>query len=284
MNIRKNLNVLLEPRGYQIVKTWPEAPGSHPEFYRNGKHSSLENCMTIQRTHLWIVSPPKSGSTWLSVTLLQLLGWQQVSLTTGYERREQEVDVPPSFYRHTGNILSPHQHCRASQPTLDFIQRFKVTPIIQTRNIFDSVVSMRDHLTKENLVFSMAYFYPEFLNLEEEKQYDFIIALCLPWYFNFYASWYSAVAEGQVNPLFVAYEDLIKDTPGELKKILAFLQEKRSPDEIAAAIEHAQTGFTRKNVGVAGRGESKLNDRQKDRIREMRAFYPRIDFSAVGLD
>ena len=187
MNLRKVLNRLLRPAGYEIAKTlgstatWSLAPGQSIEI------ESLAKRIAPARKHVWIVAPPKSGSTWLTLLLKRLLDWPLVPLVNGYDRREQEVDALPLLRYPDINILSPHQHCRASQPTVDFIKAFRVTPIVMTRNVFDSVVSLRDHLVRESRAMPMAYVDDEFLKWDAERQYDFVIEMFLPWLLSFYA-------------------------------------------------------------------------------------------------
>ncbi len=192
MHVRRALNRLLRPAGYEIAKTfgseatWSLVPGQSIDF------ETLARRIAPTRKHVWIVAPPKSGSTWLTLLLNRLLDWPLVPLVNGYDRREQEVDVLPLLSFPDIDILSPHQHCRASQPTIDFIDHFRVTPIIATRNAFDTIVSLRDHLIRESRAVPMAYVDDEFLRWSEERQYDFVIAMFMPWLLSFYASWQAA--------------------------------------------------------------------------------------------
>lgn len=284
------LKRLWVPLEYEVLKSAPDSNGNaqSPRHYGNGhlngNGARHDESAPPARKHVWVVAPPKSGSTWLTVLLTRLLAWQVIPLSSGGDRREQEISPPPVFFQPNGNIFSPHQHCRASRPTLDFLKQNRTLPIVLTRDIYDSIASMRDHLIKESLVWPMAYVDEPFLELGEEKQFDFIIAFCLPWYFNFYVSWLSAARGGQVQPLFISYEELLADTPAVLEKILRFSGELRSAGEINTAIQFAETQFTRKNQGVNGRGRLQLNERQKTRVREMRAFYSHMDFACIGLD
>ncbi len=236
-----------------------------------------------RRKHAWIVAPPKSGSTWLTLLLKRLLDWPLVPLISGYDRREQEVDALLLLRYPDINILSPHQHCRASQPTVDFIERFRVRPIIMTRNVFDTIVSLRDHLVRESRAMPMAYVDDEFLSWSEERQYDFLIAMFMPWLLSFYVSWQS-VAGGLAGKLmFVRYEKLAADAPAVLRRILAALDEQRSERRIAEVIERVDGLDTRRNQAVTGRGSRLLNPAQMDKVRRLAAFYEHVDLSAVGL-
>jgi hypothetical protein len=283
VSFRKTVNLVLQKRGYRVVKMVPTGISSPLLPGQIEDNDCLAAQVCTQRKHAWIVAAPKSGSTWLSRLLRELLGWPEVSLVNGYHRREQEVDIRPLLRYPKGNVFSPHQHCRASEPTMDFIKKFGVKPIIQTRNIFDTVVSLRDHLFKESLDWPMAFVDEGFFRLDEEKQYQFIIEMFLPWYFNFYVSWFRADGLEPSGMLFVRYEDLVKDPSEILGKVLLFLDETRAPAEINEAITRAGSRGTRLNKGVSGRGNQLLNERHKAKIREMRQYYSHIDFSMVGL-
>jgi hypothetical protein len=277
MSARDVLNRFLINRGYEIVKA---------EHY-GGQQIELDNTVIANRVapgrkHVWLVAPPKSGSTWLSTLLRQLLGWPVVALVNGYDRREQEVDLRPMLRYAEGNIFSPQQHCRASQPTLDFIRQFRVTPIIQTRDILDSVVSFRDHLLNEGLGMPMAHVDECFLSMDEERQYDMIIDLAMPWYFNFYASWFSNENLDSGKVLFVGYEELLMDTPGTLDRILDHIGEESFKARVGGIVDTVNAGNTRKNKAVIGRGRTKLNERQRAKIKNLRQYYSHIDFSRVG--
>ena len=284
MHIRRNINLLIQRSNYQIVKVYDkDTPVClPPEAFLEDQ--VLQQRISPGRKHAWLIAAPKSGSTWLSALLEKLLGWRVLMLSGGMGgRREQEPDFRQILRFPSENIFSRHQHCRASESTVDFINRFRIKPIIQVRNIFDTIISFRDHCLREDCRFPMAYIDREFLGFGEEKQYQFIIEMVLPWYFNFYASWFQAECLAAGPPLFVQYGDLLQDPRATLRKILDYLGESRPPAAIELTLEQVKGMDTRKNQAVAGRGNCLLNERQKARIREMRQFYPHIDFSSIGL-
>ena len=283
MRIRRHINSLIQRSNYQIVKTFDcqAATPLPPDILLSDE--ILRQRIDPRRKHAWLIAAPKSGSTWLSALLEKLLGWQKLWLYGGLSRREQEPDVRLMLRFPNDHLFSPQQHCRASEPTVEFIKRFRIKPIIQTRNIYDTIISLREHFVREGFLFPMAYADSEFLQYSEEKQFQFIIEMVLPWYFNFYASWFRVEGLAPENLLFVNYDDLLRDPRATLGKILEYLEETRPPAEIEFAIEQVKGMDTRKNKAVVGRGDCLLNERQKARIMEMRQFYSRIDFSSIGL-
>lgn len=283
MHIRRNLNLLIQRSNYQLVKVCGNGTPAclPPEVLLDDQ--VLETRIAPQRKHAWIIAAPKSGSTWLSALLEKLLGWRAVPLSGGAGRREGEPDVRQIVRFPHENIFSPHQHCRASDSTVDFINRFRIKPIIQVRNVYDTVISFREHCLREDCLFPMAYIDGEFLRFDKEKQFDFLIDMVLPWYFNFYASWFQVEGLAPDNRLFVNYEELLRDPKAILHKILEYLGESRSSTAIEAALEQVKGVNTRKNQAVVGRGNCQLTAKQKARIMELRQYYSHIDFSSVGL-
>ncbi len=284
MNFRKAFNVLLRPTGYQIFATFGSRASLTLRPGETVDEAFIANRIAPNRKHLWLVAPPKSGSTWLTVLLKQLLGWPEVALVNGYDRREQEINLLPMLQFPDVNVLSPQQHCRASTPTTDFIKRFNVRPIIGTRNIFDTIVSLRDHLVNESLIMPMAYADEQFRGWPESRQYDFVVEMFTPWFLSYYVSWMSVGPEIRSRLLFVRYEDLAADTLGTLRRVVDFVGESRTDADIARAMERAAVRNTRKNQGITGRGGRQLSDRQKARVLELSRFYDHIDFSPVGID
>lgn len=236
------------------------------------------------RKHAWLVAAPKSGSTWLTRMLIQLLGWQPHMLVPTWDRREQEIDVRRMLEFPNVDLFTIQQHCRYSGPTCDFIKNFRVQVILQGRNLWDSVVSLRDHFLQESTITPVCYADDTFRSQPLVRQLDWVIDLAVPWFLSFYASWFTGRQAGEVDFFWIDYESLCRDTAGQLRRIVQHLGLSRSDDEIEEAIQQTVGAPTRLNVGRAGRGAEMLTQGQKDRIAHLRAYYPHIDFSPVGLN
>lgn len=252
-----------------------------PESFVEG--ASIAARVSSERKHLWHVAAPKSGSTWLTTILTQLLGWRMNCLVNGWDRREQEVDIRPLLIDTDVNLFSKQQHCRFSQPTRAFIEQFRVRVVLQGRNLFDTCVSVRDHFVKQDTISPIAYIDQSFLGMPEERQFDFLVDLVVPWYLNFFATWFEGKRRGEVDYCWVSYETLIQEPATTLKRVLDYMGETRSDADIAAAMEIAAKSPTRLNVGRVGRGAEILTERQQARIRQLCDFNPHIDFSPLGL-
>lgn len=147
---------------------------------------------------------PKSGSTYLTAILGRMPGMKIVSLVPGYDRREQELDI--GMLRATDGIdYVAHHHVRFSRPTMTLLDHFCIKPVVQVRNIFDIVVSIKDHLRNESIEGSMGYVVPEMVRWDDQQLERFIVQMMIPWYFNFYMSWRDCESR-----ILVRYEELIR--------------------------------------------------------------------------
>jgi len=249
-------------------------------MYSDGYIYSL---LPRQRSHLWIVAAPKSGSTWLSVLLKRYLGWETRSLVFSFDRREQEPSLralaEAASHEH---VLWKHLHTRASQSTLDLIQRAGILPIIQTRRLDDTLVSLGDHFDSESTTSSLAYMDDaQWGRLDGAARQQFLVDMAAPWYFNFYAGWFSSELVRSGAAYICRYEELREDPARELLRICADYGLPTDPERADAAVAYAATQFTRKNRGIVGRGAG-LTDEQRESLTRMRHYYADIDFSKVG--
>ena len=100
----------------------------------------------------------------------------------------------------------------------------------------------------------MCYVDDAFLGRTPVRQLDTVIDLAVPWYLNFYASWFTGRQAGEVDFLWIDYESLNRDTAGQLRQIVEYLGLSRSDEAIQEAMHKAAGAPTRLNVGRAGRG------------------------------
>jgi hypothetical protein len=229
-----------------------------------------------KKTHLLLTAFPKSGSTYLRTLISNLDKMGYVTLVTGHDRREQELAVERLIFLHRKNYVAQH-HTRYSLITEMLMQDFNIKPIVLVRNIFDVVESLHDHFHKEGLPLPMAYLPDDFLTWDRDFSRNFITQMIIPWYFNFYVSWFHYDKK-----LLLTYENLTKNTDDVLKKIVQFSGIKTSHHEIENSILKATKQSTRKNIGKSGRGEN-LSEEIKEKIQNMTKFYPTVDFSPIGL-
>ena len=239
---------------------------------------------------------PKSGSTFLSALIASLPGFRREHVVPSYKRREQELcnaKLQRAFEAthilrraFDQGLLTETQrprafvfqnHVRHNHETQVLIDRYRIVPIVLVRNIFDVVVSLRDHLARESYFTPLAYVDEAMADWDDERMHAFIVDMAVPWYIHFYVSW--AKAEHRH---FVTYEELTADPAETLRKALAFAKIPRTPEILAHALDKVQGASTRKNVGQSGRG-AVLSDDLKQRVRRYCSYYPDVDFEPIGI-
>jgi hypothetical protein len=223
-----------------------------------------------RRPNLYLIAAaPKSGSTWTAAFLSQVLN---LPLTFAFDMPDQsEPKLSDLFLSRKGVI---QQHCRWTAQTKIFIEELKVKTVVLVRNLPDTIVSIRDHLRKENTGnWPWGFIDSTILQKRDDDLYDFLIEHIAPWYVAFFASW-----DTSGNKM-ITYEHILEDPQAILK---AFQIEKNS-NKIEQAIACANKGFTRFNVGKAGRGAEFLSKGQIENLKNLTRHYPNTDFTKMGL-
>lgn len=232
---------------------------------------------TAPRTHILLACMPKSGSTYLSNSIGRLPNFRRTSLVSGAARAEQEINFRAAIRKSKYNYIS-QQHVRYHSRTAEAIQTFQLTPVVLVRNIFDCVVSIRDHWRRESIRGPMAYVLEDHLEMDDRELDHMIVQMVIPWYINFYVSWTQCE-----DALWLCYEEVISDPVDAVTRILERAGHTTDPETMRAAVQWTNPSEERKNVGRPGRGAS-LPEHQKQIVREYRSFYPDIDFSRIGLE
>jgi hypothetical protein len=238
-----------------------------------------------------VAAAPKSGSTFLANTLAQLTGLQGFRLCTAYSTNEHDLYLPAlCLMSSPGSSGCVSQlHMKGTFHNAALLRAFGIRPIILVRRIEDIVVSLQHDLrTKAQQPefatgregYSFLWQDADTQALSDERLVDAVIDLALPWFVNFYVSWYRLCAQGAVDALWLTYEQMIADPEGTLRQALAFLGLPA-----AGPIDPELLGRKYGNFrdGRTGQGEAQLTVQQKDRIRALFAYYPGVDFGKYGL-
>lgn len=229
---------------------------------------------------LMVTCYPKCGSTYLVTLLSRLLGWPHIPLSYAYERSEQDLYLPALLFHDQGPLVTQH-HLRATGSNLQLIEAADIKVIVLVRDLADALVSLRDHLVNEGPHAPVCYITERFNTLRLDQQLDWLIDLAAPWYVHFYTSWRHAEREGRTNPLWLTYEDVVKDTPTTLGRVLEFVGVRHSPEPVARAIaELPHDHSVRFNKGISGRG-SILTPWQRARLRRLCGHDPDVDFTPL---
>lgn len=229
------------------------------------------------RDHILVACMPKSGSTFLSNSIAKFPGFCKVTLVKQYGRVEQNLDLATVLRKNRYDYVAQH-HVKYNENTQFMIERFNIKPVVLVRNLFDCVVSYRDHLRRESTFGPTAWIGEEHKHYSDSELEAMIVYLAIPWYVNFYVSWQQAPEK-----LLITYENMIDDTVGTFRKISDYAGLELDQNQIDQALRANEAGTSRLNVGKVGRGDA-LSSESKAVIRRYRGFYPNIDFSPIGLD
>jgi Sulfotransferase domain len=234
---------------------------------------------------VFIASVPKCASTFLLNSLVAVTDFPSTQLCYGHGHQEQDLYFPRLVDAYGRNILS-RLHTRATSANVELMKTFGIRPVIVVRNFLDVVPSIREHLYQRDFYFPFLHSNETFRELDEAAQLDCIIEMAIPWYFNFYVSWYDTCARGEVDALWITFDEMVADWSGTLRKILEFHGLEKSDGEIERALEHTRglgKDRNKQNEGKVGRGKVLLSEGQRQRVLEMARFYPWVDFSRVGI-
>lgn len=261
------------------------------ENVANRRSMSIEQVRSIiqQRYDIYaVVATPKSGSTFLSNVLSKSQNLPYIPLCYAYSSNEHDLYFPALVTAASTGAVS-QLHMKATPHNVQLLNFFGIQPIVLTRNIFDSVESLARDLRKKCLSpmlgkgvdgYSFTWLTQDTANLNDEQLIDFVIDFALPWYVNFYVSWHSLASEGLINPLFLRYEDLMKDKKKEVMRVIdeigddpievdpSILDENYIGDSVAIS----------RGTGESGQGMERLTGSQIKAIKRLLSYYPTIDF------
>lgn len=231
---------------------------------------------------LLVASTPKSGSTFLAACMREATGYRGALLA---DRVMSDQDL--SEARLLDALPVPvvvHQHCTATQATVELLRRYDLAVLFQFRRLDDTLVSIRDKLDTDPWLGQTFYANAAFRALDEPARMDAIVALTAPRFIRQYASWRTAIASGQVRGAVMAYEDIMADKAGALMEALGVFGRRIGRERAEAAVAAVEArGGTRLNRGVAGRGRAALTPAHHAFLETLTAPYPWVDFSPIGL-
>jgi hypothetical protein len=245
----------------------------HAHMAKLMKGESLAN----DRHHVLVACMPKSGSTFLAYIISSLPEFRWADLVNGYGRREQEIDVIKAILYQPYNYAAQH-HVRYSGPTEQIMRIFNIKPIVLVRNIFDVVISFRDHIRNESTIVPTAFIKEEMKYWENDRLEELIVSMIIPWYFNFFMCWTECP-----DKLLLNYDEHIKgDISSTIEMVVQYLGLNVTHEQIEAAINIASQRNPSKNKAKTGRGEV-LKESTKQKIIHMANYYEGQDFSVLGI-
>ncbi|HTU25606.1 MAG TPA: sulfotransferase domain-containing protein [Pirellulales bacterium] len=232
--------------------------------------------------HIFVACFPKSGSTFLAKALQGLTGYPEYHAAEEYVPNEQDISRRKLLKARRLSVIQ--QHTKGTKTNLNILREFGMRPIVHVRNLFDVVVSLRDHFYGQDHHFPTGYVHREFWQLSERDQYDFLIQMHLPWYFNFLVSWHEA--QRYFGLIMTSYEELFADPASTLRRLADFYGLAADDAAIERALDYAASQPTGFNKGISGRGRQMLTTAQRDAICRMAKVWQvdRKITRSVGID
>ncbi|MCB1275294.1 sulfotransferase domain-containing protein [Prosthecobacter sp.] len=210
---------------------------------------------------------PKSGSTYMARLLEEAT--HRIGLKAAYEMGHNEQNIDEEALRRCVRKLSVvQQHTQGGENNVALLAKYRMQPIVLTRNLPDIVVSLLDHMhLHQHTRNPMAFAPGQFFEWPQDEQLRWITWAYMPWYFSFYQSW--KTNGDKVNAQWVEFDDL---TTRPVETVTQLLARMNLPCD-AAALERASNPHTsgknsRINKGLAGRG-AQLPAEVKDHLRHL---------------
>jgi hypothetical protein len=256
--------------------------GTRSEIIKIKNEALIKNSAMEQKSaKVLICCFPKSGSTLLLDLLTKATGYLSCPMVYEYGGNEQDLYLPSVIDAYCQQTVT-QQHVRATKTNLRIIGDYGFKTVILTRNIFDTLVSLHDHLIRESYEIPLLYVDRDFELLSFEGRIDMLIDLALPWYIDFYVSWFKNFPDIFSDSLiWMRYEELIVDPKGSIDMItkkfgLPYIGQSNGISNLLA-----NGGATRLNVGVTGRGIKRLSNSQKEKVIGMFKHHPNVNFSRI---
>jgi hypothetical protein len=235
-----------------------------------------------------VAGAPKAGSTFLVNTLIRITGLRWFRLCAAYSTNEHDLYLPALCLMNRYGCVS-QLHMKGTFHNAALMRTFGIRPIILVRRIEDIVVSLQHDLREKcqrgslgtgRSGYSFVWQDQSTQELSDERLLDMIIDLAVPWFVNFYVSWYRLCEQGAVDALWVTYEELFGDKEKTVRSVLDFLGLRYTADIDPGILSRKYRTF---RDGRVGQGALTLTAEQQRRLRERVSYYPGVDFGKYGL-
>lgn len=278
----KQINVLKAAESYKEFLTALPAFGlgeNIPMSIDSKEIKAPENA----NCHILVTSFPKSASRRLVDMFNSVPNITEVNLNFSLRAVEAEsLDFGYlTAYQLLDYIAHLHTHCYYTLPL--HLQFFDVRTILLTRNIFDVLVSIKDHLDKSNHLSHIVQVPESYSEFTDEKKYNFVVNHVTPWLIKFYISWDKAIRKGWAMAAWLDFDEFIKNPIVSMGKIFTQLKIDKNDFDFEKMIKYADEKKTNLNVGISGRGNRILSKNQIQMVRLIAEPYQAHDMSRIGL-
>ena len=207
---------------YKIIKNFFNY-SSYIIFFNRNKYYKIKNNIK-NKTIIWHVCTPKSGSTFYMTYLISNLDdYKKISVLPYWKDRHQEMSPDILFneirkYPLSKKFFTERHHSRFNDHIKKYLSKeHKV--IIQTRNIYKTILSLKDFID-EKLDYAPWFYLKKKLwnTYSDQQKINYLIINYTPWHITFLMSWY--YAETVCKKYFINYEDVVSQTKETTEKIL----------------------------------------------------------------
>ncbi len=196
--------------------------------------------------HFCVVASPKSASYFTAAVISKYLSVPQVSYN---EEKSREISIEKALSL-SGRDSVVHLHSLPDNDMYRIITCIGILPIILTRDLADTIVSLNDHDIKRDIVPSNA----RKSQLSKDDQLRLTAYQWLNWLATFQRDWVHVKANREM--LIIDYEDITQKSIQTFKKILEYwridINDQKLKDTVTdIKRDLGAVGF---NKGVSGRG------------------------------
>jgi hypothetical protein len=183
---------------------------------------------------------------------------------------------------HAANyIVHLHTPCYNTLPL--FLQTFDIRTIVLTRNIFDVLISTKEHLDKSFHLAHIIQLPDTYRGFSEREKLDFVVDHVTPWLIKFFISWTRAIKNKWVLATWLGFEDVINAPLDSLRKIFDDLKIDDSQFDFKSMVDFTDQKKENFNVGLSGRGGKILSTSQINRVRQIAEPFREFDMTRIGL-
>jgi hypothetical protein len=222
--------------------------------------------------------PPKAAGTFLRSAAIEAVDGQLMRIVHAYGGRDGTPYLPVFVLYLAGGFpdstLVSHIHMQALPANCHLIDTLDLKPVIMLRSVPDMLLSYLDMLENEPITpdrWLNGYIPPKFADLDDEAKGDFIVDMLGPWYASYYATWFDYAAQAPGRVCAIRYADFKRDPAEALGEALRHsgLERTREECERAIAATWPDRDSLRFNIGETGRGATRFNARQREKLETM---------------
>ncbi len=245
-------------------------------FQKEFNHIAIDGSIsratfTGKKKNILLCAQPKSAGLYFTELFSQVFSYRNFRI--GFNHRGGSIYFPRAMsLKFCNRNTISHCHNDPDPNTLNIISNLNLKPIVLTRNLPDALVSRRDMLVKDKWAFNICSrnAINKFLQADNEYQMDLIIDLFAASYINFMSSWFELKKDKSLNILFISYKEINQNKIGLLKKTAKWLGENFNQKHSQIIIDKLNAeGGINFNIGKIGRGQTYLNQKQIQRLKEL---------------